>query len=154
MEICLSKASIQNCEQIHQMQTLGFKALLDKYQDFDASPGNESLERIKKRFDYPQIDHYFIQLQGENIGYIRINKTDEKTCRLSQMFILPDFQEKGYGQQAIRQAEKLNPQATSWFLDTIKQESKLRHFYEKMGYRLTGEEKNIKDGMDLVFYAK
>jgi Predicted P-loop ATPase fused to an acetyltransferase len=154
MEITLKKAAIQDCEQIHQMQIAGFKALLDKYQDFDASPGNESLEKIKWRFEYEHIDHYFIQLQNEKIGYIRINRLDESSCRLSQMFVLPEYQGNGYGQQAIAQAELLYPQAKHWILDTIKQEPKLRHFYEKMGYRLTGTEKNIKADMDLVDYAK
>ena len=154
MEISLKKATIQDCNQIHKMQGIGFKALLDKYKDIETNPGAETLECIISRFQYPQIDHYFIQLQGESIGYIRINKLDEKTCRLSQMFILPDYQEKGYAQQAIKQVETLNPQAESWILDTIKQEEKLCHLYEKMGYRLTGIETNIKDGMDLVDYAK
>ena len=154
MEISLKKATIQDCSQIHQMQTLGFKALLDKYQDFETNPGAESLERIKWRFKFSQIDHYFIQLQGESIGYIRINMLDEKTCRLSQMFILPSFQNKGYAQQAIKQVEDLNPQAENWILDTIKQEEKLCHLYEKMGYCLTGVKNNIKGGMDLVGYAK
>ncbi len=44
--------------------------------------------------------------------------------------------------------------AARWALDTIKQEPKLRYLYEKMGYRPTGEERRLKDGMDLVYYAK
>ena len=154
MDILLKKADIKDCEKIHQMQTAGFKALLDKYQDFETSPGVETLERIKRRFEFPQIDHYFIELHSESIGYIRINRIDDDTCRLSQMFILPDYQGKGYAQQAIKQVELLNPQAKHWILDTIKQEEKLCHLYEKMGYKLTGMEKNIKQGMDLVDYAK
>lgn len=154
MEISLKKLDINDCHEIHQLQVIGFKALLDKYQDYETNPGAETLERIRKRFQYSQIDHYFIQLQGETIGYIRINRLDESTCRLSQLFILPKYQDKGYAQQAIKQVEELNPQAKSWVLDTIKQEKKLRHLYEKMGYKLTGAEKNIKDGMDLVDYAK
>ncbi|MCL2427552.1 MAG: GNAT family N-acetyltransferase [Oscillospiraceae bacterium] len=70
------------------------------------------------------------------------------------MCILPDHQGKGYAQQAIIQAELLNPQAKHWILDTIKQEEKLCHFYEKMGYKQTGVQTNIKDGMDLMGYAK
>ena len=154
MDISFKKATVHDCNQIHQMQILGFRALLDKYQDFETNPGAESFERIKLRFEFSQVDHYFIQLQNESIGYIRIDKLNEKTCKLSQMFILPTFQNKGYAQQAIKQVENLYPQAENWILDTIKQEEKLCHLYEKMGYRLTGTEKNIKNGMDLVDYAK
>ena len=154
MEISLKKAEINDCEKIHSMQIAGFKALLDKYQDYETSPGAETLERIKCRFDFSQIDHYFIEFQDESIGYIRINKLNENTCHLSQMFILPDYQGKGYAQQAIKQVELLNPQAKNWVLDTIKQEEKLCYLYEKMGYKQTGTQMNIKDGMDLADYSK
>ena len=56
--------------------------------------------------------------------------------------------------QAIRQVEALYPQAARWELDTILQEAKLRHLYEKMGYRSTGRTQRIQEGMDLLFYAK
>ena len=154
MEIQLKAATIDDCEKIHSMQMVGFKALLDKYQDFETSPGAETLEHIKMRFEYPQIDHYFINLNDENIGYIRINRLDTNTCRLSQMFVLPDYQGNGYAQQAIKQVEALNPLVNNWLLDTIKQEQKLCYLYEKMGYKQTGTETSIRDGMDLVDYAK
>jgi len=154
MNIQLVKAYIEDCEKIHQMQIVGFKALLDKYQDFETNPGAETLEYIKMRFEYPQIDHYFINLNNKCIGYIRINRLDDTTCNLSQMFILPSFQGNGYAQQVITQVELLNPQATKWTLDTILQEKKLCYLYEKMGYKRTGTVTNIKDGMDLVYYSK
>jgi len=103
---------------------------------------------------YPQISCYFIQLNSENIGHIRINAFSEDACRLSQMFILQEYQGNGYAQQAVKEIEALYPNAKNWILDTIKQEPKLRHLYEKMGYKLTGKETNIQDGMDLVDYAK
>ena len=54
----------------------------------------------------------------------------------------------------MRIAESLYPNAGRWELDTILQEQKLCHLYEKMGYRKTGKTQRIKDGMDIVFYAK
>jgi len=154
MNIELIKLTIKDCEKIHKMQQLGFVALLEKYRDYETSPGAESLERIKQRFAYDVLDHYFIRLDNEDIGYIRIRCFEDNACHLSQMFILPEFQNKGYAQQAIAKAESFYPNAQKWTLDTIKQESKLCHLYEKMGYKLTGTEKNIKPGMDLVDYEK
>ena len=154
MGVRLIEASVSDCEKIHQMQTIGFKALLEKYQDYETSPGAETIERIKWRFEFPQVRHYFIEANGESVGYIRINRLDEQTCRLSQMFILPIYQGKGYAQQAIQKVEMLNPQAKQWILDTIAQEEKLCYLYEKMGYKQTGTRTNIKEGMDLVDYAK
>ncbi|MCL2427399.1 MAG: GNAT family N-acetyltransferase [Oscillospiraceae bacterium] len=154
MEINLKKADINDCDKIHQMQIIGFKALLDKYQDFETNPGAEALERVRWRFEFPQIDHYLIELHDESIGYIRVDKLDDDTCRLSQMFILPEYQGKGYAQQAITQVELLNLQAKHWILETILQEEKLCHLYEKMEYKQTGVQTNIQDGMDLIEYAK
>ena len=154
MLIQLKRAEVSDAEKIHCMQVAGFKALLDKYRDFETSPGAETLERVKIRFENPQIDHYFINLNDESIGYLRVNRLEANTCRLSQLFVLPEYQANGYAQQAIRQVELLYPQASKWTLDTIKQEQKLCYLYEKMGYRQTGLVTNIKDGMDLVDYIK
>ena len=41
-----------------------------------------------------------------------------------------------------------------WQLDTIAQEEKLRHLYEKMGYRRIEKTEQIKAGMELVYYEK
>lgn len=154
MNIFLTKTNINDSNQIHEMQIKGYKALLEKYNDFDTNPGAETLERVKRRFAFNTVDQYFISLKDKHIGYIRIQRLDEAVYRLSQMFILPEFQEKGYAQASIKYAESLYPEAKKWVLNTIKQEDKLCYLYEKMGYKLTGSEKNITNGMDLVSYAK
>jgi len=153
--IQLKKAGISDAQIIHEMQVQSFKPLLDKYQDFDTNPAKETLERVKARFD-DNIDHYLICLQDENIGYIRVRCADENNHHyvLTQIFIAPEYQGKGYAQAAIKQVELLYPKAQKWMLDTIKQEKKLCRFYEKLGYKLTGLEKNIIKGMDLVYYEK
>ena len=153
MELRLKKAGIADCEKIHQMQIAGFRALLDKYQDFDTNPAAETIERIKQRFQL-QINHYFIELNGESIGYVRVNRLGDDVCRLSSLLILPEHRGNGYAQWAIEQIERLNPQARHWVLTTIKQEAKLCHLYEKMGYKPTEVQTNVKEGMDLVDYAK
>jgi len=153
MEISLEKATLRDSKKIHKMQITAFTPLLDKYQDFDISPASETLEYFQSRFDNVEFDHYFIQLKNENIGYVRIRTMEDNVCKLSTIFILPNYQGKGYSQQAIEQVEKLYPQADKWILITIKQEQSLRYLYEKMGYVPTGEE-NVKKGMDLIFYEK
>jgi hypothetical protein len=52
------------------------------------------------------------------------------------------------------QAEELYPNAKTWELDTIAQEPRLVHLYEKMGYKLTGTSHDIKDGMTIVDFEK
>jgi len=153
MSISLKKATLSDCKQLYELQIKSFKELLDKYQDFDTNPGAEKLERTISRLNEQNSDYYFILLNSKNIGAIRIIRNNN-LCKLKQIYILPEYQGNGYAQQAISITESLYPNFIHWELDTIKQESKLCHLYEKMGYKQTGKEQHIKDGMTLVFYRK
>jgi hypothetical protein len=46
MKISLIKASIENAEEIHQMQIKAFRKLLEKYEDYTTSPANENIDKI------------------------------------------------------------------------------------------------------------
>jgi len=153
MKLSLKKAKISDSAHLYELQIKSFKPLLDKYQDFDTNPGAEKLERTINRLNEANSDYYYIQLDNESIGAMRIINKDD-LCKLKQIYILPEYQGNGYAQQAILIAESLYTAISHWELDTIKQESKLCYLYEKMGYRQTGTEESIKDGMTLVFYRK
>ncbi|ODU55652.1 MAG: hypothetical protein ABT01_05680 [Clostridium sp. SCN 57-10] len=154
MCIQLRKAGICDCGQIHQMQGKAFAYLLDKYHDYDTNPGAEPLEKVIQRMEQTFTDYYYIQLGSRCIGAMRVVRLHDGACRISPMFILPEFQGKGYAQQAIRNVEELYPGACRWELDTIKQEPKLCHLYEKMGYCAIGKEKVIQPGMTIIFFEK
>lgn len=153
MPIGLDIATITDAQEIHDLQIKSFKALLEKYQDYDFSPGAEKLERTIQRLHEPITDYYFISLGGKHIDALRICHFD-KLCKLKQIFILPEYQGCGYAQKAIAIAESLYPSAEKWELDTILHEEKLCYLYEKLGYRKTGKVEHIMNGMDIVFYAK
>ena len=153
MEILLIKADRDDCQLIHEMQVKSFQELLDKYQDFDINPGAESLEKIEWRMALANLDHYLICLDDVKIGSVRV-RTDLDAFRIGTTFILPEYQGKGYAKQAILKVEQLYPGAKKWGLATIKQEAKLCHLYESLGYRLTGGKDQIQDGMTIVYYLK
>lgn len=153
MSIKLEKAVFTDCAEIYDLQIKSFQALLEKYQDYDFNPGAESPERTVQRFQESFTDFWFITLEEKRIGALRICNFGE-LCKLKQIFILPQYQDNGYAQEAIRLVEAIYPEASRWELDTILQEAKLCHLYEKMGYRQTGKIQPVKAGMDLVFYAK
>lgn len=152
--IKLKKANLSNCEEIHALQVKSFQALLDKYNDITTNPAAEPIEIIIEKMNQEFTDYYFIQLQNINIGAIRIVRLDNNVFRISPMFILPEFQGNGYAKSAIKEAEALYPQAKVWQLDTIKEEPKLCHLYEKMGYKRTDKEEKLKENMTIVFYVK
>lgn len=152
--LSLEQANMNDCHEIHAMQVIAFQELLDKYQDIHINPGAETVDRIAERMEQNGTDYYFITLNGRHIGAIRILRLDRDKARIAPLFILPEFQGKGYAQQVIQKAENMYPHTGIWELDTIKQESKLCHLYEKTGYVPTGKEEAIRDGMTIIFYEK
>lgn len=79
------------------MQIEAFKELLYKYQDFDTSPANETVEKVETRLKQDFTFFYFICIGQQKVGAIRIidKKEDGKNKRISPIFILPEFQWKG-----------------------------------------------------------
>lgn len=154
VEIRLQKAGQDDCEMIHAMQVASFRPLLDRYRDYDTNPGAEPLEKVKARMGQAYTDYYLIRLGPISIGAVRVIRLPGCTCRISPLFILPEYQGKGLAQQALAAVERLYPRADCWALETIKQEDKLLHLYEKMGYRPTGREEELGPGMTIVDYEK
>ncbi len=150
--IKLEKASDTDAEEILSMQQSAFAPLLKKYKDYETNPAAESLERVRERLAYTYTDTFFIVVENTKVGCIRIAHNNE-VCTLKQILILPQFQGNGYAQTAIALAESLYSQKV-WRLDTIKQENKLRHLYEKLEYKQTGKEQKVSDIMTLIFYQK
>lgn len=151
--LTLCKAQDQDCPLIHRIQVKAFAPLLMVYRDYESSPASESVGQVRQRFRQNFTDYYLVCLEDQVVGILRVCDFGEE-CRLSPICILPEYQGMGYAQQAMILAEKEYPKAKRWTLDTIAQEPKLCHLYEKMGYRKTGRTERIKDGMDLVFYQK
>ncbi len=155
MEIKLLRAGIADAKELHAMQIAAFRELLDTYRDFDTSPGNESVEKTELRLQQEFTYFYFICVDGQKAGAIRIVDTKEsgKCKRISPVFIMPEFCGQGIAQKAIALCEAIHG-SEGWELDTILQEPKNCHLYEKMGYRKTGRTESVNDRLTLVFYRK
>lgn len=99
--------------------------------------------------------YYFICIGQQKVGAIRVIDKEEtgENKRISPIFILPEFQGRGIAQKAIRLCEKIHGNE-NWELDTILQEPKNCHLYEKMGYCRTGKTQVINERLTLVFYEK
>lgn len=155
MEVRLVRADVSHAEEIHAMQIEAFRELLEKYQDFDTSPGSESVEKVEARLKQGMTYYYFICLGVQKVGAVRVvdAKESKKSKRISPIFILPQFQGRGIAQEAIRLCEEAHGNE-NWELDTILQEPKNCHLYEKMGYRRTSRTEVINERLTLVFYQK
>ncbi len=154
MSIELKTVKRDDIERVWKMQIEAFSGLLQKYQDYDLNPGAEGMDKVMARFEQPWTTYYFIVSGDEEVGVIRIvDKKDGSRKRISPIWIMPEYRNKGYAQKAILEAEKIYG-ADNWCLDTILQEKGNLHLYEKLGYHKTGKVEKISDQMDIVFYEK
>ena len=155
MNIRLLRAGVEDAKELHAMQVESFQELFEKYQDFDTSPANESVEKVEARLKQDFTYYYFICIGMQKAGAIRIvdKKENGKNKRISPIFVLPEFQGQGIAQKAIQLCEEIHGKE-GWELDTILQEPKNCHLYEKMGYRQTGKTEVINKRLTLVFYEK
>ena len=150
----LVRCTVEDRELIRDMQKEAFAALLEKYQDHDTSPANETMERIMWKLQQPDSNFYRIEVGGKVVGAIRVvDAGDGSRKSISPLFILPRYRGKGYAQRAILEAEKRHG-AYNWELATILQEAGNCYLYEKMGYRQTSRRTVINDKMTIVGYEK
>jgi len=154
MHITLIKSGLNDASVIHEMQIKAFMPLLEKYQDYETSPANESVERIIDRLNQSFTDYYIIKSSNISIGAIRIVRKKNNTYRISPIFILPEHQGKGIAQKVFSIVEEIYNDAILWELDTILQEQGYCYLYEKLGYQKTGQIIQINDKMSIVFYEK
>lgn len=146
---------IKKCEifRAWRLQRKGFRETLEKYQDYKTSPATENFIKFYLKFANKAADNYRVLYNGKTAGALCIvSKPD--CIWLGRFYILPEYRNKGIGQQALILAEHLYPSALRWRLDTILEEKNNIHLYEKLGYREYGERKRISDKMTIINYEK
>ena len=151
--IKIQRAKLEDVDSIYHIQQESFRDLYERYQDAH-SPYMESRERLLEKMQRPLTEHYLIYLDRELIGFSRVKVNRDQTDNwLGTTAILPAYQKKGYGYQAIQEIEKQYPTAKRWTLDTILQEEYLVRLYEKLGY-VAYRTEPVQEGMDLVYMEK
>jgi GNAT superfamily N-acetyltransferase len=155
MNIKLIKATVENAEEIYRMQTEAFKGLLEKYQDFETSPANENIERTIDRIKRESAVFYIIKYEQISVGGVWVDNLENGSkCRISRLFVIPEYQNKKIAQKVFGILEHEYKPRSGWYLDTILQERGNCYLYEKMGYKRVGEVKKINEKMDIVSYEK
>lgn len=155
----LKPATEEDAEGLHKLQIEAFTPLYEKYQDNDASPAKESLEKVAAKIADQNSDFYFIIYRGEKVGGVRVrwhqgNKVYQDVKWISPIFIIPEQQNKGIAGRVIERLFNMYPDTAEWRLDTIKQEAGNCHLYEKCGFVRTGGETIVNEKMTLVKYVK
>ena len=78
--------------------------------------------------------YYKILLDGQIVGGIIVFDIGQGHYELGRIYVDPGVQNRGIGQQAVRQMFEAFPQAEKWTLGTPSWAIRNQHFYEKMGF--------------------
>ena len=154
MNIELVRIDTHETEKLWKMQINAFKSLLEKYQDFETSPGAETKEKIEDKLLQDYTFFYYIYVDESIVGAVRVvDKKDGSRKRVAPIFIMEQYRNKGIAQKAFSEVERIHGK-NNWKLDTIFQEKGNCYLYEKLGYKRVGELEKINDKMDIVYYIK
>ncbi|MES5955288.1 N-acetyltransferase [Bacillus fungorum] len=76
MGIILEKATESDAAVLFQMQIDSFKPLLNKYQDYETNPANESIEKTILRINNPSSNFYKMIIDSNFVGGICISQKE------------------------------------------------------------------------------
>lgn len=148
----VSLVKIKKCElrTAWRMQQKGFIDVYFKYFD-KTNPVLNSYIKFVRYFE--RLDMYWIIADEIYVGQIWIS-AKENQALLARIFVLKKYRNNGFAQNAIAYAESMYPQCRIWHLDTIVQEKRNCHLYEKLGYKPCGVERRMNKRMSIIDYEK
>lgn len=82
MNIKLIRATIEDSQELWQMQLESFQPLLEKYQDYDTNPASEPIDKMLVRLNQEEGNCYLY----EKMGYHRTGKTKAINDKLTLVF--------------------------------------------------------------------
>jgi GNAT superfamily N-acetyltransferase len=138
--ITFNRASAADAAKLTAVQKRTFDDDSQRYLGTETGgpPGYDSVQwqlHIMKKSLY-----YKILSDGEIIGGIIIFRMGGGHYVLGRIYIDPDYQNQGIGQEAMEFIEQTFPDAEKWTLDTPAWAARNHHFYEKLGYVCVGEQ--------------
>ena len=147
------KFSEEYIDEVFRIQRTAYKPLFDKYRDVETNPYMETKEIVFRKYTASGTQGYVFVENGVAVGSVRIIMRND-ICKVSALAVLPEYQNRGIAQIAMKEIEKIHSDCKCWRLDTILQEKGNCHLYEKLGYTRVGEPKNVNDKLTLVDYIK
>ena len=138
---------------VFDIQRKAYKPLFDKYHDTDTSPYLESKEEVLEKYMRPGTSGYVFLDKEIPVGAVRIIARGD-VCKVSALAVLPEYQNRGIAQAALKEIERMHSNCKCWILDTILEEKGNCHMYEKLGYVQIGEPQVVNDYLTLINYKK
>lgn len=111
-------------------------------------PGYDQADWQVEMMNHPKSTYYKILLGDQVIGGAIVFKMNAEKYCLGRIFIDTKYHSQGIGAKAMKMIEGMFPEAKHWVLDTPAWNERTRYFYQKVGYTL------IKEDRDLLFEKK
>jgi len=139
--ITVSRANIDDLEEILTLQKLAFISEAELYNDYNIEPLKQTIASIREDFQI----HIFLKAVCNNkiIGSVKGRETLEY-CWIGKLIVHPEFQNKGIGRRLMHEIEGLFPDTTQFQLYTGNRSQKNIHLYESLGYKKQGLMKDEK----------
>ncbi|MDR2045053.1 MAG: GNAT family N-acetyltransferase [Clostridium sp.] len=153
VSVKIEKALACDAEKLLDIQRRAFKPLYDIYGD-EESPFLENLTSVVSGIEYPKGAYYKIFDHEVLCGGLFVFQLGNGQYKIGLVYVLPEYQYRGIGSEAILLAEDLETSAVSWEIDFPVDRIQNRRCYEKIGYTDTGRREVINDKLILAFYQK
>jgi len=149
-ECAIELASIEDAEEILELQKLAYVSEAEIIDDFTIPPLLQTIEEIRSEFNHQT----FLKVAVENtiIGSVRCY-LKKGTCYSGKLIVHPDCQNCGIGTRLLDAAEKQFPDAERFELFTGCKSVKNLHIYQKCGYRRFRSQA-VSDKLTLLFLEK
>ncbi len=150
------RASIEDAQELLEVQKKAFSVYREKYGDFDSNPYNMDLHRMEFNIKYRFGQYYKLTKEDSNeiIGGLFCFELDENPImKIAQFYLKEGFQHLGYGSYVLQQLFDINSDVKTWYVDTIMQEEYNVEFYKHMGFSVIDEEEEH-EGLTFVTLMK
>lgn len=154
MIVRLQPAKAEDAVRLSEMQTRAFMPQVLLRGGFETSPAAETPDRMLERITSAKSHSFIIVADDMYAGMIRIKELNDGACKISPIFVLPEFQNQGIGQKAMALAEEMFPSARLWTLFCVREEEKNVYFYEKLGFEKNGYERKLAENITLIGYER
>jgi len=132
MDYQITKAIIDDAEEILKLQKLAYQIEAKRYNNFNIPSLKQTREELINQFK----DHIILKAvaKGKIIGTVRAYEKDG-TCFIGRLAVQPEMQNQGIGAALMKEIEKhYTPKRYELFVGTESENN--IHLYKKLGYNI------------------
>ncbi len=148
----IKKASIDDLEEILQLQKQAYLSEAELYDDYNIKPLLQTLDDIKQNF----LKQIFLKAAIENkttiVGSVRAYQLKD-TVFIGRLAVRPDYQNKGIGAKLMISIEEIFESAKRFELFTGHKSIKNIYLYQKLGYK-EFKRMPVNDSLTMVYLEK